>query len=259
MNVRPVTMNSLRLLVVDDEPLIRSGIRHDLSGMPAIDVAGECGSVAEAVAAIRSSRFDLVLLDVQMPDGTGFDVIREVGPEQMPAVVFVTAYDKYAIQAFEVNAVDYLLKPFDDLRLRESIERARERMSRPSDLMRHLESLLEARGDRWAQRLVVRTGDRFDFVPVDSIDWIESANNYTMLHCRSKDYLYGETMTALERLLDPDKFVRVHRSHMVNLARITGVNAIAGGVYELELQGGVRVGTGRQYSDRIRKLLKAGS
>ena len=250
---------ALRVLIVDDEPLIRTGIRHDLSGMQSVHVAGECGSVAEAVTAIRSSAPDLVLLDVQMPDGTGFDVIREVGPQNMPAVVFVTAYDKYAIQAFEVNAVDYLLKPFDDIRLKESIERARERLSRPAGVMRHLEALLEARGEKWAQRLVVRTGDRFDFVPVESIDWIESANNYAMLHCRSKDYLYGETLTALERLLDPCKFVRVHRSHLVNLARVVGVNAITGGVYELELQGGVRVSTGRQYSDRVRKLLKAGS
>lgn len=180
-------MNILQLLIVDDESLIRTGIRNDLSAMESVHVAGECGSVAEAVEAIRSSYFDLVLLDVQMPDGTGFDVIREVGPRHMPAVVFVTAYDKYAIQAFQVNAVDYLLKPFDDLRLRDSIERARQRLSRPAELMRQLEVLLEARGEQWMQRLVVRSGDRFDFVPVDSIDWIESANNYAMLHCRSKD------------------------------------------------------------------------
>ena len=252
-------MNNLRLLIVDDEPLIRAGIRHDLAGMQGVQVAGDCGSVSEAVAAIRMDSFDLVLLDVQMPDGTGFDVIREVGPQQMPAVVFVTAYDKYAIQAFEVNAVDYLLKPFDDLRLRESIERARERIAPPVDLMRRLEALLESRGEKWAQRLVVRSADRFDFVPVDSIDWVESANNYAVLHCRGKDHLYGDNMTALERLLDPDKFLRVHRSHMVNVTRIVGVNAIAGGVYELELQGGARVSTGRQYSDRVRKLLRAGS
>ncbi|MCL5742534.1 MAG: LytTR family DNA-binding domain-containing protein [Acidobacteria bacterium] len=252
-------MKSLQLLIVDDEPLIRTGIRNDLSGVESVHVAGECGCVSEAVEAIRSNQIDLVLLDVQMPDGTGFDVIRDVGPQHMPAVVFVTAYDRYAIQAFEVNAVDYLLKPFDDIRLRESIERARERLSRPADLIRHLEALLAERGERWTHRLVVRTGDRFDFVPVESINWIESANNYTMLHCRSKDYLYGENLTALERLLDPGKFGRVHRSHMVNLARIVGVNAIAGGVYELELEGGVRVSTGRRFSDRIRKLLKPGA
>jgi two-component system LytT family response regulator len=251
-------MNNLRLLIVDDEPLIRSGIRHDVSEMPSVQVIGEAGSVAEAVHAIRSGAMDLVLLDVQMPDGTGFDVIEEVGPQQMPAVVFVTAYDRYAIQAFEVNAIDYLLKPFDDLRLRESIERARERLARPAELMRNLESLLQARGEQWTNRLIVRNADRFDFVPVDSIDWIESANNYTLLHCRSKDYVYAENMSALERLLDPGKFVRVHRSHMVNLTRIAGVNAIAGGIYELELHGGAKVSTGRQYGERMRKLLKGG-
>jgi len=252
-------MKSLQLLIVDDEPLIRSGIRNDLLGMQAVNVAGESGSVSEAVETIRGRRFDLVLLDVQMPDGTGFDVIREIGPQHMPAVIFVTAYDKYAIQAFQVNAVDYLLKPFDDIRLRESIERARERMARPVDLMRHLETLLEAQGEQWIQRLVVRTADRFDFVPVETIDWIESANNYAMLHCRSKDYLHAENLSALERVLDPAKFVRIHRSHMVNVSRIVGINSIAGGIYEIELQGGARVGTGRQYSERIRKLLKAGN
>lgn len=122
-------MNSLRLLIVDDEPLIRAGIRSDLSEVESVQVAGECGSVAEAVEAIRSTQLDLVLLDVQMPDGTGFDVIREVGPQRMPAVVFVTAYDRYALRAFEVNAVDYLLKPFDDVRLRESISRVRRRLA----------------------------------------------------------------------------------------------------------------------------------
>ncbi|HXG35124.1 MAG TPA: LytTR family DNA-binding domain-containing protein [Bryobacteraceae bacterium] len=247
----------LKLLIVDDEPLIRAGIRADVEGLESVQVAGECGSVAEAVSALRSGRFDLVLLDVQMPDGTGFDVIRQVGPQQMPAVVFVTAYDKYAIQAFEVNAVDYLLKPFDDIRLKESIARAQERLAGPSELMRRLESLLEAQQQRWPQKLVIRSGDRYDFVPVDSIDWIEAANNYVILHCRTKNYLYGQTLTALEQVLDPARFVRVHRSRMVNLARVVGVNAIAGAVYELELEGGTRLSTGRQYSDRVRKLLKA--
>ncbi len=252
-------MNSLRLLIVDDEPLIRVGIRNDLAGMPSVEVAGECGCVAEAVAAIRSNQFDLVLLDVQLPDGTGFDVVREIGPQRMPAVVFVTAYDKYAIQAFEVNAVDYLLKPFDESRLRESIERVRERLSWPSALIRQLEGLIEAHETQWVQRLVVRNGERFDFVPVDSIDWIESANNYAVLHCRSNDYLFGGNLTTLQHRLDPGKFFRVHRCHMVNVTRIVAVHAIAGGVFELELEGGARLKTGRQHSEGIRKLLKAGS
>lgn len=138
-------MTSLRLLIVDDEPLIRTGIRSDLSGMESVRIAGECGSVAEAVEAIRSQPLDLVLLDVQMPDGTGFDVIRKVGPDRMPAVVFVTAYDQYALRAFEVNAVDYLLKPFDDLRLRESIERVRERRSPAAEVHGRLLATLDSR------------------------------------------------------------------------------------------------------------------
>lgn len=251
-------MDILQLLIVDDEPLIRAGIRDDLSTMDSVRVAAECGSVAEAVSAIRAFRFDLVLLDIQMPDGSGFDVIREVGPQSMPAVVFVTAYDKYAIQAFEVNAVNYLLKPFDDIRLRESIDRARQRLARPEGLIRHLEALLESREGRWATRLTVRTGDRYDFVPVDSIEWIESANNYAMLHCRTQHHLFNENLSALERLLDPEKFVRVHRSHMVNLSRVVAVHTMAGGVFEVELRDGSRISTGRQYGDRVRRLLRPG-
>lgn len=251
-------MNSLRLLIVDDEPLIRRGIRKDLSETPSVEVIGECECVADAVDAIQSNRPDLVLLDVQLPDGTGFDVVRQVGPERMPAVVFVTAYDKYAIQAFEVHALDYLLKPFDESRLRASIERARERLSAPSALVRQLEGLIDAHETQWVQRLVVRSGERFDFVPVDSIDWIESANNYTVLHCRSKDYVFNESLSTLEQRLDPSRFCRVHRCHIVNTTRIVAANSLAGGVYELELRGGQRVKTGRQHSDQIRRILKEG-
>ncbi len=163
------------------------------------------------------------------------------------------------IQAFEVNAVDYLLKPFDESRLRESVGRARERLSRPTALIRQLEGLIEAHETQWVQRLVVRNEDRFDFVPVDSIDWIESANNYSVLHCHPNNQLFGGNLATLERRLDPRKFCRVHRCHMVNVTRIAAVHSIAGGVYELELRGGTRVKTGRQYGDVIRKMLKAGS
>jgi two-component system LytT family response regulator len=249
-------MNSLRLLIVDDEPLIRSGIRNDLAGMQWVQVAGECESVAEAVDAIRSNRFDLVLLDVQLPDGTGFDVIRSIGPQRMPAVVFVTAYDKYAIQAFEVNAVDYLLKPFDETRLRESIDRARERLIRLPALIRQLEALLAAHETQWPQTLVVRSAERFDFVPVDSIDWIESADNYVMLHCGAKNRMLGEALTSLEKRLDPRMFIRVHRRRIVNLSHLVAVHPLLAGAYEMELCNGVRLTTGRQYKDAIRALIK---
>ncbi|MDW8130305.1 MAG: LytTR family DNA-binding domain-containing protein [Bryobacterales bacterium] len=249
-------MERLRVLIVDDEPLIRTGVRRDLATMPFVEVAGECGSVAETVEAIRSGHFDLVLLDVEMPDGTGFDVIRQIGPRHMPAVVFVTAYDEYAIQAFEVNAVDYVLKPFDSARLKESIQRARERLARPAELIKQLEAMLETQQARRARRLVVRQGDKYDFVPVDSVEWIESANNYVVLHCGSKDYLFGATLSSLERMLDPEKFLRVHRCRIVNLSRVVAAYAIAGGVFELELEGGRRIATGRQYADRVRRVLK---
>jgi two-component system, LytTR family, response regulator len=252
-------MDSLRLLVVDDEPLIRAGIRNDLAELGSVQIVGECACVADAIEVIRSTPLDLVLLDIQLPDGTGFDVIREIGPQHMPAVIFVTAYDKYAIQAFEINAVDYILKPFDETRLQESIERARDRLSVPHLLTPQLEALIEAHETRWLHRLVVRNGTRFDFVPVNTIDWIESANNYTVLHCRSIDHLSGVNLTTLEHRLNPEQFLRVHRCHIVNTSRIVAAHAIAGGVFELELQNKARIKTGRQYGDRIRQLLKAGS
>jgi two-component system LytT family response regulator len=251
-------MSSLRLVIVEDEPLIRTGIRNDVSAIPSVEVVAECDCVTDAIEAILSTRPDVVLLDVQLPDGTAFDVVRTVGPQRMPQVVFVTAYDKYAVRAFEVNAVDYLLKPFDGSRLVESLDRARGRLAQPATLIRQLEGLLETHETPWPERLVVRNGEHFDFVPVDSIDWIESANNYTVLHCRGKNLIFSENLTALEHRLDPNMFLRVHRCHMVNLARVVGVNAIAGGVYELELRGDTTVRTGRQYADAIRKLLKAG-
>ncbi len=249
-------MNRFRLLIVDDEPLIRAGIRDGFSDRTDIAVVGECGSVSEAAEVLRSHEVDLVLLDVELHDGNGFDLIRLVTPERMPAVVFVTAYDKYAIQAFEVNALDYLLKPFDQSRLLASIDRARNRLAMSGEaLARRLEALIQTRETRWPQTLVVRNGERFDFVSVVSVDWIEAANNYTVLHCGAIDHVLAETMASLETRLDPTKFVRVHRSTIVNAARIVTVHTMIGGVYELELRDGRRINTGRQYRDRIRKLL----
>jgi two-component system LytT family response regulator len=250
-------MKRFRLLIVDDEPLIRAGIRDGLSERADVEIAGECGSVSEALDVLRSDNVDLVLLDVELPDGKGFDLIRRIGPERMPAVVFVTAYDQYAIQAFEVNAVDYLLKPFDHSRLLASIHRVQERLAGGASLARQLETLLQSRSPEWQQTLVARKGERFDIVSVTSVDWIEAANNYAVLHCSAVDHVIGETLSSLETRLDPAKFLRVHRSTIVNASRIVAVHTMIGGVYELELRGGTRVKTGRQYRDRIRKLLGA--
>jgi two-component system LytT family response regulator len=249
----------LRVLVVDDEALIRQSLCRGLAGRDDVEIAGECESGAQAIAAIRARRPDLVLLDVQMHDGTGLDVVEQVGPEQMPAVVFVTAYDEYAVKAFELNAVDYLLKPFDDERLNRSIDRAKKQIlsARVGDLSTQLRSLLETKAERWPDRLVVRTGEHFDLVPVSSIDWIESANNYVQLHCGTKHHLLGETLTSLAERLNPHKFVRVHRGRIVNLSRITAVHPLFSGTYEIELSGGTRISTGRQYREQIQALLKS--
>jgi two-component system LytT family response regulator len=258
-----LTESRLRVLVVDDEALIRQSLCRGLAMRGDIEIVGECESGAQAIAAILDCRPDrrpdLVLLDVQMHEGTGLDVVEQVGPEQMPAVVFVTAYDDYAVKAFELSAVDYLLKPFDDERLNRSIDRAKKHIlaARAGDLSSQLRSLLESKPERWPDRVVVRTGEQFDFVPVSAIDWIESANNYVQLHCGAKHFLLGETLTSIADRLNPHKFVRVHRGRIVNLSRITAVHPLFSGTYEIELTGGTRISTGRQYREQIQALLKS--
>jgi two-component system, LytTR family, response regulator len=251
-------VNSLRVLIVDDEPLVRAGIRNGLSTLDDIEIMGECECGSQAIDAILAHRPDLVLLDVQMQDCTGLDVVRQIGPEQMPPVIFVTAYDQYAVKAFELNAVDYLLKPFDDDRLGHSIQRARDRIAQRSQtsLAERLQALLDSKSPKWPERIVVRNGERFDFVPVESIDWVESANNYVQLHCGGKAFLLAETLTNLETKLNPEKFLRIHRCRIVNISRVLAVHPVLGGTYEMELRGGTRFTTGRQYKDAVQALLK---
>jgi two-component system, LytTR family, response regulator len=252
-------VRSLRLLIADDEPLIRLGVRRALGAVNGIEIVRECGSGDEAVDAIESLPLDLVILDVQMPGCSGLDVVRRVGPPRMPAVIFLTAYDDYAVQAFEVNAVDYVLKPFDPERLQESIERARTRLAgeREHRLTERLEALLASRADKWPDRLVIRSGDRFEFVPLTTIDWIEAADNYAKVHCGSKYHLLGETLTSLERRLDPRRFLRIHRSRIVNTSRVVAIRALVGGAYELELRDGTRLTSGRQYRESVQQFIRA--
>lgn len=252
-------MNKLRLLIVDDEPLIRKGLRSAVRQIAEVEVVGEAGSGTEAIQAIHSKRPDLVFLDVRMADCTGLDVVREIGPDKMPAVIFITAYDEYAVKAFEINAVDYVLKPFDEDRLNESIERARKRIGAQSDsaLTIQLEALLKANSTKWADKLVVRNGDRYEFVPVESIDWIESADNYVELHCGTRQYLHGETLISLEARLDPSRFKRIHRCRIVNTSRILAMHPLLSGTYEMELHNGTRLTTGRQYKDTVQQLMRA--
>jgi two-component system LytT family response regulator len=251
-------MKMLRLLIVDDEPLIRTGIRNGLSDLDEIEIVAECASGSEAIAAIRSQHPDLVLLDVKLQDCTGLDVVQQITPERMPAVIFITAYEEYAVRAFEVNAVDYLLKPFDDARLRHSVERARERISERGQtvLADKLQALLDTRRHKWPERLAIKNGEGFDLVPMESIDWIESANNYVQIHCGSKQYLLAESLTHLESRLNPSRFLRVHRCRIINLSRVLAVHPMLGGTYEMELRGGTRLSTGKQYKDAVQTLLR---
>ena len=250
-------MKPLRVLIVDDEPAIRNGIRKLLTAMDSVQIAGECQNAAEAVSAIRRNQTDLVLLDIHLPDASGLDVVRTVGAEQMPLVVFVTAYDEHAIEAFDLNALDYLLKPFDEDRLQRALDRARERLSSDGQqqVIAQLEKLVANYRPAGPERFVVRKTNHYEFVSADSVDWIESADNYIELHCGSKTHLLNETMSGIEQRLDPRKFLRIHRRHIVNTSRIQAVHPLAGGTFEIEMQHGVRLTSGRNFAQAVRLLI----
>ena len=248
----------IRTLIVDDEPLARRGIRKHLEAARDIEIIAECGNGADALKAIETLAPDLVFLDVQMPELDGFSVLEAI--EHMPAVIFVTAYDRFALRAFEVNALDYLLKPFDPERFEQALQRARASLERQSlgDLNRRLQKLitsLSANG-KFVDRLVIKAGGRISFLSVDEIDWIEAADNYVRLHAGRENHLLRKTMTALEERLDPAKFVRVHRSTIVNIDRIKELYPLLKGEYEIVLKTGARLASGRGYRERLHELCK---
>jgi two-component system LytT family response regulator len=261
-------MSHIRVLVVDDEPLARQGVRALLEADRELSVVGEASSTGQAVALIEELRPELVMLDVQMPDGTGFDVIRRVGPQQMPAVVFITAYDEFAVAAFEVNAVDYLLKPFDDERFAVTIERAKKaaRQSHVGELSRRLADLLGGTdtsapwqappAPRYVDRLIVKTGGRTFFLRVAEIDWIEAADYYVKIHAGAAAHLLRESMNTLETRLDPAQFFRVHRSAIVNLDCIRELQPYFRGNYILILRDGTKLKLSRARRDRLEEALQ---
>jgi len=249
----------LKVLIADDEPLARQGLRMMVSGEPRVTAISEARNGRETVASIRDDRPDLVLLDVQMPRMDGFGVVAAVGAERMPNVIFVTAHDQYAVRAFEISAVDYLLKPVTAERFRTAFARATHRLrdSRGDDDSQQMLTMLEAiaRPPRRIARFAVRAGERTLFVPVDAVDRIEAAQNYVQLFAGPTKHLLHVPMSAIEAALDPDTFVRIHRSHIVNVRRIRQVWSHAPGRYLVELASGDRLPSGRTYGDRIRTLL----
>ncbi|WP_437312466.1 LytR/AlgR family response regulator transcription factor [Sorangium sp. So ce385] len=268
----------IRAVIVDDEPLAREGIRMLLADDPEVAVAAESGDGPSALETIRRLRPDLVFLDVQMPEMNGFEVMASLPPGELPAVIFVTAFDRYALRAFEVHALDYLLKPFDDDRFHDALRRAKShlRLSRMSDLSQRLLSLLQSYGDPGAaaaargragpgseppaagaehpRRLAIKDGCRVVFLSVEEIDWIEAADYYVQIHAGGKSYLHRETMNSVEGKLDPARFVRIHRSAIVNRDRIKELRTQGRRDTVVVLAGGAELKVARSHREKLSVL-----
>jgi two-component system, LytTR family, response regulator len=250
---------TIRAVIVDDEPLARRRIRGLLAEAADVEVVAECANGNEAIEAIESAPPELLFLDIQMPELDGFDVLQAIGPGRVPVVIFVTAYDQFALRAFEAHALDYLLKPFDDERFAAALDRARERIRQQQggDLDRRLQSLLDqVRGDRgYLQRLVVPVGHRSVFIRTEEIDWIEAERNYIRLHVGGRSYLMRENLSHIESSLDPAKFCRIHRSTIVNVDRIKAVESLFRGEYLVVLSDGKKLTSGRSYRRNLHALM----
>jgi two-component system LytT family response regulator len=233
----------IRVLVVDDEPLARSNLTVLLRLDPEIEIVSECGSGMEALAEIRNSKPDLVFLDVQMPECDGFDVLEMSGRDLPPVVVFVTAYDQYALRAFESGALDYLLKPFDDARFGRALSRAKERIAHGRNPPRTME---------W---LSVKSAGQVLFLKISEIDWIEAADYYSCLHVSGKTHLLRRSMSELDQELDQGVFCRIHRSTIVKLDRVRGLKLNQNGEYDVLLDNGTRLRLSRRYRKQLQSRL----
>lgn len=263
----------LTAVVVDDESLARDGLVMRLEKTGDVKVLATCGNGREAVRAVGEHRPDMVFLDIQMPGMSGLEVIKQLQQDEMPLIVFVTAYDAFAVDAFNVHAVDYLLKPIEDERLEESIRRARERRSAPEDgdeeKQRLLDIVMELTGKSetavkalldggegiaggHVDRLAIRDGSATLFVPVRDIDWIDAAGDYMCVHVKGETHIMRTTMKELESQLDPNMFQRVHRSTIVNLHRVERISSHINGEYHLTLVCGTSLKMSRSYKDKVR-------
>jgi two-component system LytT family response regulator len=257
----------IRTLIVDDEPLARRNLRVLLERDPQIEILDECRNGREAVKAINTLAPDLIFLDIQMPEMDGFDVLARVGPQHIQAIIFVTAFDQYALKAFDVHALDYLLKPFDDERFARALERAKSQIAAReiNQLSDRLLALLEAReterkgstGDeRYLTRLMIKTSSRVMLLKIDEIDFIEADGNYAKLHAGRKMHLLREKMNDLEGRLDPAKFVRIHRSIIVNLDRIKELHPHFNGDYVVVLDDGRQLRLSRTRREQLEARLR---
>jgi two-component system LytT family response regulator len=258
----------MKVLVVDDEPPARQVLRRALDLLPDIACVGECGRREEAVAMILERKPDVVLLDVQLGRTTAFEIIEDIGVEEMPLVIFVTAYDRHALKAFEVHALDYVLKPVDPDRLREALDRAASFLSlqRGASLADRLERLLAqlptgvspAAASVPAQRLTVRDGEGLRLLDSSQIEWIESAGNYVRVHSGGRAYIVRTTMDRVARRLAADTFLRVRRTALINTRAVARIERYGKGTYVVHLRSGAKVITGRFYQAGLRRLLQSG-
>jgi two-component system LytT family response regulator len=252
-------VNTIRVVIVDDEPLTRERVSNLVRDTPDLELVGEARNGLEALDMITKLEPDLIFIDVEMPELDGFGVVASLEVNRVPAVVFVTAYERYALKAFDVGAVDYLHKPVTASRFAASVARARDRLDRPSprDWSSVVQTAAAAARVRGARRsFVERRGNTHHFVPVGTVDWIDVADNYLQLHVGSRAHLCRGTMKQAEEELDPQQFVRIHRSTIVAVDRIKTIRSGLSGAYVIELEGGVRLRCSRQYADKVRALVR---
>jgi two-component system LytT family response regulator len=264
------TTKKIKTLIVDDEPLARQNLHVLLKDDPEIEIVGECGSGHEALRVIQAEPPDLLFLDIQMPEMDGFDVLKRIDHERLPAIIFVTAFDQYALQAFEVHALDYLLKPFNDARFEKALRQAKSQLEQReiNNLSRKLFALLEDRQDAsqanksgqptFLTRLMIKSASRVFFLKVDEIDWIEADDYYVKLHTGHKSHLLRETMNELEAKLDAEKFLRIHRSTIVNIDRIKELSPLFNGDYAVVLQDGTELKLSRSRREHAQAVLQGG-
>ena len=260
----------IKTLIVDDEPLARKNLRVLLRDDPEIEILGECGSGREALRVIKEQTPDLLFLDIQMPEMDGFEVLEKIGPGRIVAIIFVTAFDQYALKAFEVHALDYLLKPFDDARFEKALRQAKAQIEQReiNQLSRKLFALLEDREavartseperTTFLTRFMIKTASRVSFLKADEIDWIAADDYYVKLHAGRKSHLLRETMNELEAKLDPEKFLRIHRSTIVNIDRIKELHPHFNGDYLVILHDGTELKLSRSRRQQLQAALKSG-
>jgi two-component system, LytTR family, response regulator len=263
------TKKQIRTIIVDDEPLARRNLRLLLKDDPEIEICGEANSGREALTLIRKHSPDLVFLDIQMPELDGFGVLENIEAEQLPVIVFVTAFDQYALKAFEFHALDYLLKPFDDARFAKALSQAKNQVEQRElrDLSQRLVALLEGREPRPAEessrhkyvsRLLIKSAGRVFFLKTDEIDYVQAEDYYVKLHVGRKGHLLRETMNEMEAKLDPARFLRIHRSSIVNIDRIRELQQHFNGEYIVLLHDGTELKLSRSRREQLQTLLKCG-